>query len=888
MPEAPPPSDRPVAIPDSLRRQLEAFRRDLWRVKVLEAVAAGLLGLLVSFLLVYGLDRVWQTPGMVRLGILLAGTSLFAVFAPFWLHRWVWRHRREEQLARLIARRYPGLGDRLLGVIELQGQTEDAGSLSPRLRAAAMEAVAVEATRRKLDDALPPPRHRKWSLAVLALAMLAALAFTLTPRAGVNALQRWLMPLSDTERYTFTRLENPPPYLPVPFGEAFDVTLRLAKDSEQRPEAGRARYGLQPEVTAKRDGARYVFQFPGQQDPGLVVFHVGDARHVMRVEPVQRPVAETVTARVIPPDYLQIPERTVDLNTGVLTVVEGSRVSITLRTNRPLARASFGPSRGLQPVEPPVPGVEIPPHEPLGGELQRDGRTAKTPDFPIGRASFELPFEWTDELGLEGNSGFRLRVDALRDSPPATYLQGIDRQRVMLPEETVEFEVFSEDDFGVRASGIEWSGEFTRPTDEAPAAGELRVADGGPEMRRVAGPAAFSPAAFGIQPQKILLRAWAEDYFPERGRSYSEPVVIYVLTRDEHAQLLKTRFDRTIAGLEDLLRRELNEFDENQRLERLDGEQLQNDENRLRLEAQEQAEAENTNRMQELTEQMEQLLGDATRNGEIDKETMKKMAESLRSMQELSGEDMPGVRDKLGEAQEPSSAPEKAEEDLADAVERQRGVVEKMQEAIERANDANRRFEAGTFVNRLKKAAAEEKGIATSLSSSHSRIGGLRTKELDPSDMRRLTETTRQQGDTASDIRWIQEDLGHYFARTNEEIFREILDAMRDSNIDLELEDIRARLAENHVFQATDAAVKWADQLAAWAAMLEEKMDAAGGGGGGGGGSNPEDEDFEFMLRVMKMVQAQQDVRARTRALEQLRRSLDGAAISPEPEISPR
>jgi hypothetical protein len=43
------------------------FRRHLWRVKIFEAVAAGLIGLLLSFLLVYGLDPVWQTPGWARL-----------------------------------------------------------------------------------------------------------------------------------------------------------------------------------------------------------------------------------------------------------------------------------------------------------------------------------------------------------------------------------------------------------------------------------------------------------------------------------------------------------------------------------------------------------------------------------------------------------------------------------------------------------------------------------------------------------------------------------------------------------------------------------------------------------------------------------------------------
>ncbi|HVJ45800.1 MAG TPA: hypothetical protein VM511_05395, partial [Luteolibacter sp.] len=140
MPEPSQSSDTTVAIPEGLRLQLIEFRKHLWRIKVLEAVIAGMIGLIFSFLVVYVLDRFWPTPALVRLGILIAGSSLFAGFAPFWLHRWVWRHRREAELAKLIARRFPGLGDRLLGVIELQRQTGNADTLSPRLRAAAMEA----------------------------------------------------------------------------------------------------------------------------------------------------------------------------------------------------------------------------------------------------------------------------------------------------------------------------------------------------------------------------------------------------------------------------------------------------------------------------------------------------------------------------------------------------------------------------------------------------------------------------------------------------------------------------------------------------------------------------------------------------------------------------
>jgi hypothetical protein len=866
-----------VVIPESLRAQLADFRRHLWRVKILEALAAGAVGLLVSFLLVYGLDRIWPTPGWVRLLILACGVSLFAVFAPYWLHRWVWRQRRETQLARLIAKRYPGLGDRLLGVIELQDQTGSADSLSPRLREAAMEAVAAETGRRKLDGALPPQRHRRWTLAALGLASIAALAFALTPRAGLNALERWLMPLSGTERYTFTKLVNPPHHLAVAFGEAFGVTLRLSQDSEQRPASASARYGLQPAMQAALENGDYRFTFPGQQDAGTVVFRIGDLRHELRVQPVQRPAAESVRATVKPPAYLGIPERTLDLNTGVLTVVEGGKIRVELEMTRPLAKGTFGPTRGLAAVD----GGAAPEHPPLGGPLEISGNTARTPWLDAGAVPFEIPLSWADSLGLEGDPGFRLRVDAIQDAEPTCYLQGIDRQKAILPEETVDFEVLAEDDFGVKTTGIEWTGQFTRPTDESPAKGELQLAAGAAEERRILKTAAFSPAAFGVTPQKITLRAWSEDHYPGRGRVFSEPVILYVLTRDEHAQMLKSRFDRQITELEDLARREQDLLEENERIERLGGEELQKDEARKRLQSQEEEEAETQRRIDELTQRMEQLMKDAARNGGIDKKTLQKMAESLKSMQELSQQDVPKVREKLGDSSEQSNTPEKAEKDVDQAVEEQKKAVAKMREAIENANDANRRFEAGTFVNRLKKAAGEQNGIVASLKEAFGRTLGLSSEALDPSDVRRLGENARQQSQTASDVRWIQEDLGHYYARTKTADFKAIMDAMRDSGIDIGLEEVRGGITANHTYQAAEQARKWADKLNEWAGKLEGDKDAGGDGGGEGGAPNSEDEDFEFMLRVMKMIQQEQDLRARTRALEQLRR--DPAADSPTP-----
>jgi len=130
---------------------LEQFKKQLWKIKITEAVLAGFFGLLFSFLLVFGLDRLMETPNTLRLIILVLGVSLFSLFAPYWIRRWVYGHRRENQLARLISRRFPKLGDRLLGAVELQDQTANLDTLSPELRAAATRRRHAHGSRRRVQ-----------------------------------------------------------------------------------------------------------------------------------------------------------------------------------------------------------------------------------------------------------------------------------------------------------------------------------------------------------------------------------------------------------------------------------------------------------------------------------------------------------------------------------------------------------------------------------------------------------------------------------------------------------------------------------------------------------------------------------------------------------------
>ena len=911
-PSSRPSSNEPTPIPAELSKQLADFQQSLWRIKVTEAVLAGVFGLIISFLIVFALERLFPIPGLARLAILLAGTSLAAVFAPYWVRRWVYGHRREEQLARLISQKFPKLGDRLLGIVELQDQEEAQEAMSPELRAAAMIHVANQAAKRNMNDALPYSRHKKLALGVLMGAAAITFGFSIAPKAGGNALKRWLMPLSDTDHYTFTQFDTDiiPNPLTVPLGEAFSFNAPLKEDSDNRPPTARARYGQQEWVEAELgDNGSYQFEFTGQETQDRITIEAGDANHRVWVEPEVRPEVLGFEALVTLPDYLQLDPDNVDIRTGGLTALEGSKVILKGSFSREISKANarLDPqpleetaiSESRAPIEAKSPTdlessrteaeeedkkaavenlVKLP--EPRDLQVSMDGATVSSEPIDLGRFRASVPFTWTDIKGLDGAGSFRVEIKTSEDQVPTSYIQGIERNLVILAEETLEFDIISEDDFGLREIGLSWVGSFNKPSDDEPANGSLILKKGSPSSNRLTERAIFSPQTYGIAPQTLILSAYTEDYKPGRGRIFSEPLTIYILTRDEHAQVIKKRFDRVISELEDAARKELNNLDENERLDKNNtAEELQSEEAKEKLAESEQKEAENAEKMKEIAKKMEEIFKDAARNGELDQGTMKEMAEALQNMQELGEEDMPEVEKKLGEAQDQKSTPEKTEKDLKEAIKKQKEALEKMQETIEKANQANENFEASTFVNRLKKSSADEGSIGNSLNSALTGklaiVGAApNSDDIDPANQRLLSELSGQQRSVTNDVRWIQEDLERFYARTQKPIHKEVYEDMAKSLIDEKLEKLRERIQMNHTFTSRKLSKNWSDRLMSWAEKLGGPKPDGNGGGGDGGSGGGEEKDFEFMLKVMRMVQAEQDIRGRTRSLEQMLRSL--------------
>src|SRR5271163_4496098 len=154
-----------TTLPPDLEAKLADFRRRVWIVKLAEGIFAALFGLALSYLLLFILDRFCEPPAWLRFCILLAGTATLGLGLPLKWHRWVWRQRRLEDVARLLRLTFPRLGDQLLGIVELARMDHGTAGRSERLVQAAIAQTAEAVKDRDFTRAVPNARHRQWGWA---------------------------------------------------------------------------------------------------------------------------------------------------------------------------------------------------------------------------------------------------------------------------------------------------------------------------------------------------------------------------------------------------------------------------------------------------------------------------------------------------------------------------------------------------------------------------------------------------------------------------------------------------------------------------------------------------------------------------------------------------
>ena len=611
-------------LPPILETKLADFRRRVWLVKLAEGILAAVFALVLSYLLVFALDRVMETPGWLRLILLLGGALVLGLGLPLKWHRWVWRQRRLEDAARLLRRTFPRLGDQLLGIVELARQDHAAAGRSERLVQAAMAQAADAVKDRDFSDAVPHARHRQWAWAAAGTLAVALAAFLGVNGAARNAFARWLLPWHHTERYTFARIDRLPTRLVVPYAEPFRLPLHLSADTRWSPEEGSGRIAGQPWVNAALASGVYPLAFPPQKQDAPLAVSLGDVRGQVQIEPRNRPELTDLTVRLRLPDYLQYKtEPAIAVRGGLVSVLRGSQAAFTARASRPLAQAEMDG----QP-------------EPVNGE------TIATGYGPVA-ADAARRFTWRDRDGLTPREPLVLHVQAVEDEPPRVSVRRDSLEQVVLDSEVVTFDLTASDDFGVKQAGLAWKGSLTQDDGKTPIMGEKVAAVGTPEQKELAAGATFCAVREGVAPQTLELCAWADDYLPGRVHARSASFILHVLNKTDHALWLTEQFGRWLEVARESYEREQGLHEANKELRALSADELDRPENRRKVSQQATAENANAAKLDSLTQSGRSLVEQATKNDEFDAKRLETWASMLKSLKDIAANRMPSVSDLL-------------------------------------------------------------------------------------------------------------------------------------------------------------------------------------------------------------------------------------------------
>jgi hypothetical protein len=607
-----------------LESKLAQFRRRVWAVKLAEGLLAALVGIAVSYLLVFALDRVWETPGWVRLAILILGAATLCIGVPLKWHTWVWRQRRLEDAARLLRRTFPQLGDQLLGIVELARMDHAAAGRSERLVQAAIAQAADAVKDRDFTHAVPDPRHRHWAWAAAGVLTLAVLGFIVTGDAARNAFARWIAPLGHVPRFTFARVEPLPAHLVVPYAEPFDLPVRLSSDTRWSPSQASARVAGQAPVSAGLAGGIYPLSFPPQKQDAPLALWIGDVRQKIEVEPRARPDLEDLVVHERLPAYLNYSsEQQIDVRGGSVSVLKGAQAAFEARASREVAAAE------------------------MDGKPQRaDGAKILTGYEPVN-ADFERKFTWRDRDGLTPREPLALDVRAVGDEPPAIMASRESPEEVVLDSEVVTFDAEATDDFGVKEVGVEWDGSLLQEDGTTPIHGEKISAAGAPEKRDLKARATFCATREGVAPQTLEVTLWAVDYLPGRPHSHSATFTLHVLNKTDHAIWLTEQFGKWLEAAKESYEREQQLHQSNKDLRALSPADLDRPENRLRVAQQAAAENANAARLDNLNQSGRSLVEQATKNDEFDAKRLETWATMLKILQDIAANRMPSVADLL-------------------------------------------------------------------------------------------------------------------------------------------------------------------------------------------------------------------------------------------------
>lgn len=841
--------DLAPSLPESLAGQIASYERRLKFTETLFASSAALLGVFLSVALLLVSDRLWDTPVVLRVLFTAAAAATCAAVALRWLDRWWWHRRDTKALARNIQRHHSGLGDRLLGAVELATGENLPPNVSPALCRAAVAQVARESERYEFTTAVPTRGTRRTVIAVAALAATLAAAAVIVPQVASNAFRRWFNPASPVPRFTFVRLSDLPGELVVPHGEPFEVRCRVESGSWFHPTRAAGRIGNQPRLDVAVENGHAVFRVPGQTQPDELRLRVGDNTRNIRVEPMHRPELAALRLAIQYPAYLSLAGSTQNLDSSRQTVLDSATVRIMGHASRALGSATLkGPA-------------EIP--------LTVQGTSFESRSMQATEAT-SCKLEWVDTHGLSCPEPRTVALLPVPDRPPEVRFRDLAPVTAILEDETIRLNVEADDDFGTRGVWLNWTASANVGTN-ADSSGTRPVTDGAPGQRSVSGSMVFSPITWHIQEDSIVtLCAGADDYYPMRKPSASPVHRIYVLSRARHAKLLEQQFQAVQSRLEEAARRQEQLLQASTQMLARTDHQLRDTKTQDELKQAEQKQAETAEELKRLSDEVRELTREAMRNRDIPPDILSQWSKMSDAMQQTAEDPMGKAGKSLSGAR---SSEDARRTNIDKARKSQEDALASMRKSMQKLNASIEDMVARSFVNRLKQMASIEGKIGVSMREQAPSLIGVPDSQLTPDQRRAIGKLADEQSGLSRETRYVANDLEGFYARTRQEPCLQVMKEIRATNAVQRLEELASFIRDNVIAMSIGQTDTWKDQFLKWAEMLDKGNRRAGGGNrsGEGEGEQIDPRDLEVLVALVRARQREERLREQTRTLDEER-----------------
>lgn len=842
-------------LPAGLAEQLRAAARRLRCVQAVAVSAATAGAVVAATLTVFAADRVCDTPAALRLACFVAAWTALVLAVAVWT-QWRWQQlQHPEALLKLVQQRFPCLGDSLQGAADLAATPAGEGNVSPVLREAAIAQVAKRCESLAFGDAVntrPARRAAGFCLAAVAVSLAAA---AVAPAAWVNALHRWCQPLAAVPRYTFVRFAPVPGSLRIPHGEPVEMPLRLDPASSWQPGAVQWTIGGRSQKAAPLQGGLARLSLPGQTAETVVEFRAGDATGRVTLVPTHRPVLRQLRARLVFPEYLQLPTEDRECLLQALTVPEGSTLELQGTVSRELTAAALAGRHAAA--------------------LTVRGAAFSSPAIAAAELA-EARLTWTDRFGFQPAEPYVLAVRAQADELPVALCAGLPGAVALLEDETLSIKLHARDDFGLRQLGVTWEVQLPGEAEPQPVSRcQREVSVGGPAQKTLDGVFRFAPGQLAIPPRStIFLAATAADYHPEHAVAKSPVHRLYVLSRVDHARYLEEKLAALQSRVEDVVRAEEELKRQNEETGRLSDEALRVASATAPLQAGINGETDNTKRLRAIVAEGTGLLREALRNQDVPASAIRQWSKLFDDLHQIGVFDMPKVVDTLVTARE---VPGDRRRQLTDAIALQEAILQKLAGAGKGAAEARQNIAARNFAARLREAGNRERDIGDLLKVLAPQVAGLATDALPAETAARLDAAVRNQADVKNRAQRLSADILAFAARTKLPAYEEVAKDMEAKKLVEALERLAKDIAGNRIIAGIPETERWRQAFNAWAFTIEKSATDGGGEGGGGGGGN--DQNMELVIAILRVVQKQQDLYDETLFVETNRAGMKDYAV---------